>query len=382
MNPPSLAEKLTALLDEAIQEKVFPGAVAGISFGSPKRREKILLARGTLHANHYQPERASTTAATNKNKMDKEVVFDLASLTKPLATLLSILCLIQSKKIQLSDRLANVLQTDISSPLAEITIAQLLGHCSGLAAHRPYYEKLRDLSPERRAKSLHTWLLQEKQIYAPGSKTIYSDLGYIFLSWIVEQQTACQFDKYVKNQIMAPLGLENHLFFNKPLSTQKVIYAPTEKCLWRQKTLAGEVHDDNCYTLGGVSGHAGLFGDIHGVLTLALHLLDVWKGRSEHPNYTSASLKKMTTRQNIPETTWALGFDTPSPSGSSAGKNMSSRSFGHLGFTGTSFWIDPEVDLVMVLLSNRVHPSRENELIRTFRPHFHNTIMDWLNMQK
>jgi CubicO group peptidase (beta-lactamase class C family) len=384
MNFSPLARQLTNLLDTAIREAVFPGAVAGISYGPPERRETLVLAQGSLQSDFFDAQNPSTSYPAifaPSGPITEQVFFDLASLTKPFATLLSILCLRQAKKIRLADRLPDLLKMNISSPLAAITLAQLLGHCSGLAAYKPFYEKLCTIAQEKRTQTLRAWLLQEKLLYPPGTKTVYSDLGYMFLSWIIEEQAGCPFDEYTRTQVLAPLGLADHLFFNRLDSIRKVLYAPTEQCSWRTKTLTGEVHDDNCYALGGVSGHAGLFGDMHGVLAMSAHLLDVWKGKTSHPNYTAADLKKMTKRQNIPGNTWALGFDTPSDSGSSAGRNMSDKSFGHLGFTGTSFWIDPESDLVMVLLTNRVHPSRENNLIKIFRPRFHDTITNWLLAQ-
>jgi CubicO group peptidase (beta-lactamase class C family) len=157
-------------------------------------------------------------------------------------------------------------------------------------------------------------------------------------------------------------------------------YAFMEECPFRQRMLRGEVSDENAHALGGVAGHAGLFGTMEGVLLFAVHLLDQWQGREEHPGYRSRDLRKFLKKQKIPGSTWALGFDTPSPTGSSGGKYLSPVSVGHLGFTGTSFWIDPVRELVMVLLSNRVHPSRENERIKKFRPLLHDAVIENLGM--
>jgi CubicO group peptidase (beta-lactamase class C family) len=128
-----------------------------------------------------------------------------------------------------------------------------------------------------------------------------------------------------------------------------------------------------------VAGHAGLFGTVGGVLALVLHLLEVRQGRATHPAYRPEDLRAfLAFRSDLPGTSWTLGFDTPSPAGSSAGRYFSSSSFGHLGFTGTSFWVDPDKDLAVVLLTNRVHPSRDNDRIKAFRPLFHDTVVEAL----
>ena len=133
--------------------------------------------------------------------------------------------------------------------------------------------------------------------------------------------------------------------------------------------------------MGGVCGHAGLFGDIDSVLAITALILDIWKGRKKHPNIDSDDLRKFLKRRgDIKDNSWALGFDTPSPAGSSSGRYFSPQSVGHLGFTGTSFWIDPVKDIVIVLLTNRVHPSRENDKIKKFRPWFHDKIFETLDL--
>ena len=156
------------------------------------------------------------------------------------------------------------------------------------------------------------------------------------------------------------------------------LFAATEQCPWRKRVILGEVHDENAYAMGGYSGHAGLFGTAEDVYTL----VDMIRGHflgARHDYLKSETLKEFFRRQRIvPESTWALGWDTPSDEGSSAGSYFSSRSFGHLGFTGTSVWMDLEKDVIVILLTNRIHPSRENEKIRTFRPQLHNLVMEKL----
>jgi CubicO group peptidase (beta-lactamase class C family) len=206
----------------------------------------------------------------------------------------------------------------------------------------------------------------------------------MLLGRIIEIKSGCDLDQFVKEKVMKPIGLENRIIFRPLYGKQKSKKEPqperkfvaTENCTWRGKVLCGEVHDDNSYVMGGISGHSGIFGDIESVLELTVSVLDLLKGRTTHPNINKKDLQGFLKKQNQTiKTTWALGFDTPSQQESSGGGFLSKSSVGHLGFTGTSFWIDPERDLVIVLLSNRVHPNRNNNKIRKFRPFFHDSVI-------
>ena len=153
--------------------------------------------------------------------------------------------------------------------------------------------------------------------------------------------------------------------------------APTEHCPWRKRVLCGEVHDDNAYAMGGVAGHSGLFASAKDLDILLGRLKDSYHG--VNPLVPQGLIREFWTRDgSVPESTWCLGWDTPSPSGSSAGAHFSANSVGHLGFTGTSVWLDLERDRHVILLSNRVHPSRDNEAIRAFRPVIHDHIVEAL----
>jgi CubicO group peptidase (beta-lactamase class C family) len=348
------------------------------SYLAKRLDEKNLNVRVFNYGDLAYPNPTGQRFQTKPLPVREDTVFDLASLTKPLATLLAILCLIKARKIKFSDSLPALLDQHIPTPLDKITLAQLLCHRSGLPAHRPYFLKLMNLPEETRFSTLKRWLLQEELEHNPGSKTLYSDLGYMMLGWVIEQQSGQKLNDFVTHSVLKPLNLTNQIFYITKDIPKTSIYAPTENCPWRKKTLAGQVHDDNCYALGGIAGHAGLFGNISGVLDLATHLLDTWNGKETHPNYSPHDLIKVTKKQ-YPDSTWALGFDTPANTNSSAGSLLSKQSFGHLGFTGTSFWISPSDQLVVVLLTNRVHPTRDNNLIRQFRPKFHDTILQWLN---
>jgi CubicO group peptidase (beta-lactamase class C family) len=184
---------------------------------------------------------------------------------------------------------------------------------------------------------------------------------------------------FVEKEVFKPLGLEKKIFFmrhgkRKGLSQEK--FAATEKCPWRGKTICGEVHDDNCYALGGVAGHSGLFGNIESVSNLVCFLHDMWNGEARHPNINNQDLVNFLVRQNDKYDGRALGFDMPARRGASCGQHFSDKSVGHLGFSGTSFWVDPEKEISVVLLTNRVHPLRQNTKIKKFRPFFHDRVME------
>lgn len=358
-----LFKNLDPLIKDGISRKVFPGAAVGVSVNCGSLKKSFSAVWG--HSSLFPRQKI----------LRKETLFDLASLTKPFATTLALMCLVQEKKIHLDEPLPSLLRLDVPPDKKNITLRHLLNHSSGLAAHHPFYQKLVAVAEQERKNTLLNLILADELSWPVGSKALYSDLGFILLGMIVEIQSGLPLDICVREKVMTPLGLADTIIFN-PLQKDKKDFAATENCPWRGKVLAGEVHDDNAYAIGGVSGQAGLFGAIDSVLFLASFLLEVWQDQAAHPNFSGELLKEFFKRQDmVSGSTWALGFDTPSSIGSSAGSFISRDSVGHLGFTGTSFWIDPERQLVMVLLTNRLHPCRENNLIRQFRPVFHDRII-------
>ena len=362
----SLHEKLSFLFDSALKKSIFPGASVGVMTGSPAARKKYIMTFG---------HRAVTPVL---KKLDQGVFFDLASLTKPLATTLAVLSLIKEKKIRLDDRLDDLLEREVASKKRKITLFHLLNHCSGLPAHRLFYKEIFNFPKDKRQDLLFSRILDEPLEYETGCKAVYSDLGFMLLGRMIEMKSLKKLDQYVENRILAPLDLEKDLFFNSLDEKKEKKYAATEDCPWRQKILCGEVHDQNCYAVGGVSGQAGLFGTINGVLTLVSMLHDIHQGWTRHPSFRTADLNFFFRKQNmVSDSSWGLGFDTPSKKGSSGGRFLSEKSVGHLGFTGTSFWIDPQRQLVMVLLTNRIHPQIK-EGIKVFRPLFHDAVINSL----
>ena len=372
-SPFELSENdLKKLLKRGVEKGVFPGAAAGIFYRNGKQKKRIVAWYG------------NAALEPREKRLTKGGIFDLASLTKPLATTLAILCLLQMRKVKLEEPLPSLLQKKVMGEKSRITLKQLLNHTSGLPAHREYFKKLREIPFKERKERLETWILEEQLESTPGTKKEYSDLGFMLLGRIVEIKSDETLDLFVDKKIMQPFGLEEKIFFRKTNDhkisekgkNKRGTFVATEKCPWRKKVLCGEVHDDNCFVLGGISGHCGLFGDIESVLDICVSILDVWQKRKSHPNINSKDLQVfLDWRDPEIKKTGVLGFDTPSAKESSSGRFLSRSSVGHLGFTGTSFWIDPEKELVVVLLSNRVHPNRENEKIRKFRPFFHDAVI-------
>ena len=365
----TVKKDVKTILEKGVFEEVFPCAAAGISFYIDKEKIKIKTYCG--NASLYP----------QKIKIKKNTYFDLASLTKPLATTMAILCLLKIKKIDMDETLPSLLEKKIKGKKKNITVRQLLGHCSGFPAYREYFKVLKDIPVKKRGTFVEKLLLNEKLEYEAESKAVYSDLGFMLLGRIIEKKSGEPLEKFVKEKVLQPLNLEENIFFSPLFDSRQINinkdFAATESCSWRKKILYGEVHDDNCYAMGGVAGHSGLFGNIEGVTTYADFILDMWKGKAIHPNIDNRDLEKILKRQEkIPGSNRTSGFDTTAKSGSSSGKYFSEKSVGHLGFSGTSLWIDPEKEIVVVLLTNRVHPSRENKKIVQFRPFFHDMVIE------
>jgi serine-type D-Ala-D-Ala carboxypeptidase len=307
-------------------------------------------------------------------------VYDLASLTKPLATATSLLLLIQQTKVALGDPVQEVLAELEGSPIGQATVRELLAHRSGLPGWRPYYERLADGGQPVTQQVLRL-IRDEPLIYRRGERSVYSDLGFMLLGLLVERLSGMALDLWCEASISRPL-LAAPLMFCPTAGKAQLgvrcpaidvsLIAPSEQDEWRNRLLCGEVHDENAAAMGGVAGHAGLFGTAESVLAVSGAWLRSYHGRESILD--GDLVRQFTTRQESADrSSWALGWDTPSAP-SSSGSSFSERSFGHLGYTGTSLWIDPLCELEVVLLSNRVHPTRKNEKIKAFRPYIHDLV--------
>jgi len=315
---------VTTLLDSAIAAGAAPGAVLGVSVAG----QRYLYASGRLTLN----EQAQTEPTT---------VYDLASLTKVVGLTTAVMLAVEDGKLELDAPVQRYVPAFEGEGKEQVTIRMLLAHGSGLPAWRPLFR-------EAGTREAAFALADTTPLTAPPvTMDVYSDLGLIVLTQAVEAVYGERLDSLLARRIFQPLGMTSVRFLP---TAEPARIAPTELDPWRGRVLRGEVHDGNAARLDGVSGHAGLFGSAPDLLRFAEWVLgDGWPG-----------IREFTRRQNlIPGSSRALGWDTPSPGGS-GGAFLSSTSFGHTGFTGTSLWIDPERRLAIVLLSNRVNPTRDN----------------------
>jgi CubicO group peptidase (beta-lactamase class C family) len=359
---------------DAVTQGVFPGAVVLVS----KDREVV-----------YEKAFGYRSLMPHKSPMDLETIFDLASLTKPLATTVAVMILVNEKKLRLDDKLTRIIPMFGVFGKNLTTFRQLLSHSSGLVAWKPFFE---DIIKSERAgrinfvasRAAKNYVLEqvhrEKPLAAPGSQCLYSDLGFMLLSETVEVITNNTLDRFCQERLFKPFGLRATGFVDlTQLRTRRLhpveeMIAPTENCPWRKKILCGEVHDDNAYAMGGVVGHAGLFSSARDIHTFLLRIDRCLRGEDHY--LPQALVQEFLTKdESVSGSTFALGWDTPSPAGSSSGSLFSPRSVGHLGFTGCSIWWDMEKNCHVILLTNRVHPSRKNEKIKDFRPQIHDLIM-------
>lgn len=345
------------LMQSALADKVFPGAVLLVS-----HEGEIRLFEAYGYANLF-----------SKSRMTRETIFDLASLTKPLATTPAIMQLIQTHKLRLDHYVADILPAFNQPAKRKIQIHHLLNHNSGLPDYRAYYKSLDQTTPRQRRQGLRDCLAAEPLVYPVGQKVLYSDLGFMVLAWIIETISQSDLNRFVNEKIYRPLGLNNIFFIELQKKGPQRTFAATERCPWRGMVVAGRVHDENAYAVGGVEGHAGLFGDAGSVQRLLSGFLNTYHGTTPQSIFETRLVRQFITRR--PGTMRTLGFDMPAPVDSSSGRYFSAKSVGHLGFTGTSFWMDLQRAIIVVLLTNRVHPTRNNEKIRSLRPIVHDAVM-------
>ena len=369
-------------LDKAIEGAQIPGAV--ILAQMPKAGELM----------EFQTVRGMAVVQPERIPMARETIFDLASLTKPIVTTTSILLLVAEGKLELDAPVAKVLPAFAERDKEEVTLRQLLSHSSGLRPWRGFHETL--LKKERKTGERligtvegRDWILdrviRSALVHEPGAAAVYGDLDFIVLGAVVEAVSGQSLDVFCQERIVDPLGLHDTRFHpqlrvegdDAPAAIPHDRLrqnAATESCAWRDRILWGEVHDPNASAMGGVAGHAGLFSSADDVMKFAKVWLDVWHGRSDL--LPQAAVREFSRRQDGPEgSDWALGWDTPTPGQSSSGTQFCETSIGHLGFTGTSVWIDLEKEAIVVMLTNRVHLIAKKSRFE-LRPVVHDFVMD------
>lgn len=294
--------------------------------------------------------------------------YDLASLTKVIATTSILMGLVDQKKLKLTDPVRRYL------PYLAIqkTVIEFLNHSAGLEWWVPLFQEIPEgISFETRRLYLRRRLAGLK--FEPKERSVYSDPDFWVLGEVAEKLMGKPID-FIFSDLMQAWGIQDLEYHrdNQPTHA-KSKYAPTEDCPWRKRILQGEVHDENAWALGGVAAHAGLFGTVQSVADWALAYRQAFlKGTG----FLSSSTARKFGARSLPAERgdWALGFMMPSLTGSSAGEKMSKQSIGHTGFVGTSIWWDPKSDLLVVILSNRVNPTRENSKFVKLRPVIHDAI--------
>lgn len=328
-----------SIVSTAIADRIFPGAVieAGRTNGV-----RFRYAAGALT---YEP------GATG---VDERTVYDLASLTKVIATTALMTGEVASGRMRLNDRVRHWIDAWTGEERQTVTLRDLLEHASGLPGHRPYYQ-----TRTGRA-SFEAAICEEPLEYSPRTKSIYSDPGFMLLGFAMENAAEATLDRQFDAWRDRELGRDTEIAYRPPESWRPRT-APTENTEQGEEQ-RGEVHDENAAALGGVAAHAGLFGTAAAVGACAR-----WWMRSP-------SLGLFATRSSVPGSSRALGWDTMLPT-SSCGTRMSSSAIGHTGFTGTSLWIDPANDLYVVILTNRVHPTREGDGIQQVRRALHDAVL-------
>lgn len=357
------------VLSNAIADGAFPGAAF---FYRASGQET----RGYVGRQTYCPD---------SPVVDEHTIWDLASVSKVISTTTLVLMAVQSGQLDLDSPVTRIIPEFGVSGKEKITFRNLMVHNSGLIAFRAYYKTCRT-----RSEVLEK-IYQEQLTYSTGSKTVYSDLSMILMDEALTRALGKPLDELFRKNIAEPLGLSQTGYFRLGASTSILSMnpkncAPTERTEdWRRtmrrlrhgdvgsvrlygndpEYIQGEVHDPTATAIGGVAGHAGLFANLNDLIKF---LTDF---SSPKPKFFDRRLRDEFTTKQSAESSRALGWDTKSPTGSSAGNLMGPKSYGHTGYTGTSVWIDPEANSFAILLTNHVHPTSENSKIQAVRPQFH-----------
>ncbi len=343
------------LVEQAIADSVFPGAQIAIVHDG-----KLVALKGFGH-HTYDP---------NSPKVTTRTIYDMASVTKVVVTTTIAMQLWEKKQLRLDVPVKSYIPEFSGGLKDSVTVRHLLTHSGGLHWWVPLWEKVS--TPD----SVIPYICSLPLDYAPGDSFVYSDLGMMLMQEILERVTGKSLDQLAKSMVFQPLDMRNSMF--NPPDSLKYRIAPTEiGGSMHRGLIHGEVHDENAFFRGGVSGHAGLFSNARDMANFAQMYL--WGGVYKHHRLVwPQTIQYWTQRQNIPPgSDRALGWDTPSMEGySSAGHYFSAHSFGHTGFTGTSIWIDPDNNVAAILLTNRVHPTRKNRKIIQFRPKFYDAVME------
>ena len=357
----SLADAGRAVLEQAIAARAFPGAAFGV------------LCRGeTLAVDSV----GRFTYEIDAPAVQPETLFDLASVSKVIATTTAAMILHSRGLLDLDTRLGDMLPGFVigmepGSGKERVTLRMLLAHSSGLPGYVTFFRE------HTTAEGLMRAALRVPLEAKPGTRTEYSDPGYILLGKVIEVLSGECLDTFCVREIFTPLQLQNTRF-RPPASLHSAIPPTENDTTFRRRVIQGEVQDENAFVLGGVAGHAGVFSNVRDLLTFAQCIIDQGRTASGGRLFSPETLVVFAERQSTPDgKSRALGWDVPTPP-SSTGQYFGPRSIGHLGYAGTSLWIDPDQALAIALLTNRTWPDRSSDAIRQVRPAFHDAIVEAL----
>ena len=342
-----------AILQQAISERAFPGCSVSVLHGGK------LVARKGLGRFTYDP---------NSPAVEAETIFDLASVSKVVATTPMAMLLYERGQLDLEAPVTSLLPEFAGDDPRrdEVTVRMLLAHSSGLPAYERLFEQARTREELIRAA------LAMPLTADPGTRAEYSDIGFIILGELLARLADEPLDRFCQREVFGPLGMARTCFCPPP-SWRAQIPPTVDDRTFRQRVVQGEVHDENASVIGGVAGHAGVFAPAPDVALFAYAMLN--GGR---PILRPDTLALFTRRQSSPPgASRALGWDTPSQP-SQSGRHLTPSAFGHLGYTGTSLWTDPELQLAITLLTNRTWPDHSNQAIKQIRPRFHDAVVEAL----
>lgn len=341
------------LMNQAIEDEVFPGSVLLVG-----HRNRVVFHKAF---GHYTYDKKSPEVTTNS-------IFDLASVSKVIGTTTASMLLYQDGLLELDYPVKYYLPEFAQNGKEKITIRHLLSHSSGLPAFRPFHTMGTD------SAGIIKFILEATPEFTPGTEFVYSDLGMITMQKVIEHITGLPLDEFLRDRVFEPLRMKK-TFYNPPIEFRADCVPTENDDYFRHRQLQGTVHDETTHILGGVAGHAGLFSTAEDLAKLIY--LYVNNGKTGNDQFFRKDvIETFTTVQNE-FSTRALGWDTKSPEGySSAGSKFPNNAIGHTGYTGTSVWIDRDKGLFVILLTNRVQPTRENRKISRFRPMIHDAIFN------
>jgi len=343
---------LERILDQVVARGATPG---GVLIAADQGAVTHHIAFGTTSA---EPDGSGVPVTA-------ETLYDLASLTKPIATVGSVMKLVDSGALDLEDPVRKWIPELTGEATSEIEVRDLLTHSSGLPAHLKFYERIlagETLDARSPRETLLRMVASTPIEYERNTQSVYSDLGFILLGFVVERATGERLDRVAQRLVFDPVGMAGARFVDLEQTDRPAHAAPTERCPYRG-LVVGEVHDQNCHAAGGIMGHAGLFAAADDVARFADAMVKATAG------FDASIIEMFGARCDVPDSTRTLGWDTPSstPGESHAGELFSRASFGHLGFTGTALWIDRAHGRFVALIANSIHPAVQRPVTKAMR---------------